>query len=198
MQEVFYEETSICQDRKKEGRKYNACVIGAVVAFALLTLFLIYMFTFYNLRAIGEGAVVFNILLIVLPPVIFLIWGIYLIRLRNKFCLDYDYTFVSGEIKFSKVVKSTNRIHICKFECIDIEKIGITGSKDYESYIKRSDIDVMYLTSNNIAAEGKKFYYLYVYNAKLGRNLYVLECTDEFIRQIVPYIKPTILEKGLR
>ena len=95
-----------------------------------------------------------------IPLALFLVSGILLGRLKDKFYVDYDYTFISGTIRFSKVIKNIKRKFIVSFDTSDIEKIGKYGSETYKRYSIMPGVKTQILTSNNVAEDNKEFFYI--------------------------------------
>ena len=117
-------------------------------------------------------------------------------KFKDKFYVDYDYTIISGSIRFSKVIKEIKRKHIVSFEASEIEKIGKYGSELFEKYSRMPDVKTVILTSNITPEEKKEFYYLVV-NKDGEKKMYVLECTETFIVNILKFAKRTVLDEAL-
>ncbi|MBR2498313.1 MAG: hypothetical protein IKB67_01180 [Clostridia bacterium] len=190
MKEVFYEESSLIQEQGTAKLKYNVFKILSILSYVIFGFWLFIVFWFFKLFS---GNIILNLIFVLIPAVIFFCSGLFLGRMKNKFYVDYDYTFVSGSIRFSKVIKNIKRKFIAKFDSSDIEKLGKYGSEVYEKYSVMTGIDKMILTSNNIASEGKEFFYLVV-NKDAVKTLYVLECTETFIVNILKFANKGIID----
>ena len=83
-----------------------------------------------------------------IPVAIFLIAGLLFGKYRNTLYVEYDYTFVSGSIRVSKVIKNTKRYFVIKFDTFNIEKIGRYNSATYKKYELMPGIDKKILTQN--------------------------------------------------
>ena len=127
----------------------------------------------------------------------FLATGIILGILKNRFYVEYDYTFVTGSIRFSKVIKNAKRKFIVKFECSDIEKIGKVGSGTFSKYYKMPGVTAKILTSNPNPAEKKDFYYI-VANTNGDKVIYILECTEMFMVQVLKFSNRLVLEEDFK
>ena len=127
----------------------------------------------------------------------FLASGILLGRFKDRFYVDYDYTFITGTIRFSKVIKNIKRKHIVSFETSDIEKIGKYGSETFNRYSLMPGIKSVVLTSNSIADENKEFYYI-VANVNGEKKIYILECTETFIVNVLKFSKRSVLDEALK
>ncbi len=190
MREVFYEESSKIQHVKSAKTKYNAFKVMSIISWILLAIWIyIVIFTF----DFGAGNIIINILFAVLPAASFIASGIVLGRLKNKFYVDYDYTFVTGEVRISKVIKEIKRRPVMKFSTSAIEKLGKYGSETYETYSKMQGVKRIILTSNVSPDDEKDFYYLVVNLEE--KKLLILECTETFIVNILKFANKSIVEK---
>ena len=190
MQEVFYEESARTLDDKGATRKYNIVRILSILSYVFLFLWIFISFNFYGL----SGLIVFDILFILIPAVMFFLTGFFLGKAKNKLYVDYDYTFVTGSIRISTVIKNIKRKFLFSFETSDIEKLGKYGSELFSKYEQMPGIKKKILTSNNSPEEGKSFYYV-VANVNSDKHLLILECTDMFIVNIIKFSNKTILDE---
>ncbi|MBE7081021.1 MAG: hypothetical protein E7372_00485 [Clostridiales bacterium] len=191
MQEVFYEETATIQNQEKAAKKYNFFKLISRICYILFTLYAIILFLFFGPDPNGA---IFSIIFSFLPLVIFLVTAILCGRYKNTLYVEYDYTFISGSIRIAKVVKDYRRKTVINFDTYNIEKIGRYNSSTYNKYQIMPGINKLILTQNLIASENKDFYYLVV-NVNSKKNLLVLECSDQFIVNILKFSKKTILEE---
>ena len=191
MQEVFYEETALVQSTGSAKTKYYVIKTFSIVSYMIAIFWLIVSITFFPLK----GNVLINILVAALPFVIFLVSGIMLGKMRDKMYVDYDYTFVSGSIRFSRVIKNVKRKGILQFDTGNIEKIGRYGSDTFERYMLAPEKKKIILTSNQTPDEGKDFYYI-VANVGGIKYVFVLECTEVFISYVIRYSNRTVIEDG--
>lgn len=194
MKEIFYEESAELRDRKSAGRKYYTFKILSVLSYVLLVFWVILVFVGYD---IGQGYWLTNLIFILVPIVVFLLSGIFLGRVKNRFYLDYDYTFVTGSVRIAKVIKNSKRRSIIKFEAENIERIGKYDSATYNKYAKMPGISKLILTGNYTPAEGKDFYYIAV-NADGSKKLLVLECTETLIVNILKFSNKNVLEEDFK
>ncbi len=190
MKEVFYEESSKIQKEKSAKTKYTIFKIMAVVSWVLLGIW-VYLVIFTI--PFGEGNVLLNIIFALLPAASFIASGIILGKFKNKFYVDYDYTFVTGELRISKVIKEIKRKPVMRFSTYNIEKIGKYGSETYSSYESMQGVKRVVLTSNVTPAEGKDFYYMVVNQEE--KKLLILECTETLIVNILKFSNKSIVEK---
>lgn len=190
MQEIFYEESASVQCERSATRRYNIIKFFSILSYVIMGIWLYLSINFYGLTKIF----LFDFLFITIPFAMFLISGILLGRLKNRFYVEFDYTFVSGDLRISKVIKNTKRKFMFKFDVKNIEKLGFYGSETYEKYEKMPGVSKHVLTSNTEASNNKDFYYI-VANISSGKNLFVLECTETLIVNILKYTNKGILDE---
>ncbi|MBO4251522.1 MAG: hypothetical protein J5911_02540 [Clostridia bacterium] len=191
MQEVFYEESAILENRKPEIRKYNMFNVFSFVSLTLGLLWCVMAVYFYQFK----GDILLNIVALALPLSGFIVSGIVFGRFKNRFCIDYDYTFITGSVRFSKVIKNVKRQKVLEFDTQSIEVIGRYDSEKYKRFKTMPGIKKLILTSNLEPQEGKDLYYLVV--ATSGQKyLLILECTETFISHLIRFSSRTAPEDG--
>lgn len=192
MQEVFYEESSIIQKEGVATKKYYLAKVFMVISyFIAITWGVICLFFIIDLKNI-LSSLIFSLI----PLALFIASGVIFGKMKDKIYVDYDYTFVSGSIRFSKVIKNFKRKHIINFDTHDIEKIGLYESESFERYSKMPDVKLKILTSNSLPSDGKYFYYI-VANVGGDKNLFVLECSELFIVNVLKFSGRTVLDQEL-
>ena len=175
MQEVFYEESSLLNKEKAALGKYRLLKTFSIISYVLAGLVVLMFFYFYNLE--NFSVLVFAIS-VLLPIALFLFFGIMLGRMKNSMYVDYDYTYVSGSIRISKIIRKIKRKNILKFEAGDIVQMGKYGS-------------------NQTPSDGCDFFYLQV-NTEGSNKLLIFDCSEKFMATILRYSNKTILEKDYK
>lgn len=193
MQEIFYEESAKIQEETSAARKYYIAKVFMVISYVLAVIWGIFCLTFL---IIDLKNILLSLIISLIPLALFIVSGIVLGKFKDKFYVDYDYTFVSGSIRFSKVIKNIKRKHIINFDTSDIEKIGLYGSELYEKYSKMPDIKTKILTSNSTPSEGKDFYYI-VANVGGDKYVFIVECSELFIVNILKFTNRTVLDQEI-
>lgn len=192
MQENFYEESAKIHEEASAVRKYYIAKVFMIISYVLAVIWGIFCLTFL----IDLKNILLSLIFSLIPLALFIVSGIVLGKLKDKFYVDYDYTFVSGSIRFSKVIKNIKRKHIINFDTSDIEKIGLYGSELYEKYSKMPDIKTKILTSNSTPSEGKDFYYI-VANVGGDKYVFIVECSELFIVNILKFTNRTVLDQEI-
>lgn len=193
MQETFYEESSNQRDVGSGKTKYYIFKVLSIISYIFVGLWALMFFIFFEFK----GNILLNLVIALIPFAMFLASGILLGRFKDRFYVDYDYTFITGTIRFSKVIKNIKRKHIVSFETSDIEKIGKYGSETFNRYSLMPGIKSVVLTSNSIADENKEFYYI-VANVNGEKKIYILECTETFIVNVLKFSKRSVLDEALK
>ncbi len=193
MQELFYEECAQVQNAHSAKRKYN---IFKTISIFFYILTGIWVVAFIYLYIIDINNPLFDFIIFLIPTAILLASAIFAGIFKNRFYLDYDYTFVSGSIRVAKVIKNIKRKFLISFETSCIEKIGPYGSKAFFTYNDISGINKQIFTQNEFPAENKDFYYI-VANVNSQKQLMVFECTELFIRNVLKYSKKTVIDEEL-
>ncbi len=192
MKELFYEESAKIQNEKTAKTKYYIFNIFSIFSYCMIFFGIIIIFI-----TPFDGNVVLTLIIAIFPTAIFLTCGIILGKIKNRFYVDYDYTFVTGSIRIAKVIKNVKRKQVMVFDTTNIEKLGKYNSETYVNYEKFPKIKKKLLTLNDVPAEGKDFYYLVV-NLNDEKNLLVFECTELFMANVLKYSNKMILEKDFK
>ncbi len=189
MRELYYEETVEISNDKKARARFIIFKTISLVAYVFTALWLYVMMLF----VLNPAHLVSYLILGLVPAAIFCATGVFCSILKNKFFTEYDYSVLTGSVRFSKIINRKKRKGIMSFSTADIERIGRFGSETYEKIIKMPNISKRTLTPNDTAAEGKGFYYLFV-NYRGTKMLLIIECSKLFISSIFSYCKRHVLE----
>lgn len=180
--DVFYEESSIAQNAKSGARKYQILNILSLIFFwigIILTLFA------FNIP--------FNLLVLwfLFVATFFVFWFV-LRRWKMHYNVSYDYSFVSGELRVSKVVNINRRKLVARFDTEAMIQIGDIDNPSFERFRSDPTVKTVLCTSNLEAKAGKFFMYILAeYN---GKKLFVLECREELLMHIMKFAKRGTLE----
>ena len=193
MREVFYEETCVNSNYKSDLKKFRLLTILSIASFVFVGLW--FFAAYWNLE-VTTGNTILNILFILVPMVAFFVTGLFLFKARSKFCVDYDYTFISGTLKFAKVINNKSRKFLFKFDTDKILRIGKAYSKEFDKILEDSTLKISLLTSNEEPDFGKELYYIYA-SFDGERQLLILECTKNFVVNVLNFCKRTVIDKEL-
>lgn len=193
MQELFYEECAQVQNAQSSTKKYNLFKSISILFYVLTGVWTVaYLF----LYIIDLNNLLFDIIIYLIPTALFLASAIVSGVFKNRFYVDYDYTFVSGDIRVAKVIKNIKRKFILSFDTTYIEKVGLYGSKTFYKYNEMVGINMQIFTQNDLPADGKDFYYI-VANVNAQKQLMVFECTQTFIKNVLKFSKKSVIDEEL-
>lgn len=197
-QELFYEETALHQNDKSEKTKYHIFSILSILFIVILLVYVGLCLGVIDFEKLGLGNVFLNIMIAVLPAIGLLITSGVFFVLKYRYCVDYDYTFVSGSIRVSKVIKNSKRRFLYSFNTDCIEKLGKIGSETFMNYLKFPDLKAVTLSSNKMPSDGKDFYYLVVNNVDKDKLMLIFECTEQFMVNVLKFSNKYIIEKDFK
>lgn len=189
MQDVFYEESCKSNNREKKSVLVIIYKVLSILFYVVAVLWAVIMLNFLEIDNL-----LLTIIFIFLPSIILAFNGYLFNFLRNKIIVDYDYTFVSGSVRFAKVFGEAKRKEIICFDCNDIEKIGFAFSNTFEKFNQMPDIEKKILTQNNTPSSDKNFYYI-VINFKSKKYIITFECSKKFIQLIIRFSKQYTFEE---
>jgi len=181
--DVFYEESSILHDTKKSEGKYKILHVISIIFLSLGILGLI----------LGVYFIPLDLWLFwgFICAWFFLVWFL-LRRWKMRVNVSYDYCFVSGELRISRVINVNKRKLTARFDHEDIIQLGDVDNPSYDRFANDPTIKTVVCTSNDTPAQGKFFMYILAdYN---GKKLFVLECREELLMNILKFAKRNKLE----
>ncbi len=182
--DVFYEESSVAKNESKGRKKYKVLNVFFII-FVILFAITVWLFIM-NIGSV-EGMIFWGMQALSWFGVWFLFY-----KWKSKVNVNYDYTFVSGDLRIAKVINVNKRKLVAKFDCEDIIQVGDVESSAFDRF--RSDPGTKFIlcTSNDEAAQGKFFMYIHAnYN---GKKLFVLECREELLMHMLKFMKRTALD----
>ncbi len=206
--DVIYEESSVPMNAKKGARKYKIMHIVSVCCLVLGILLLGFgglnmpfgkldfsgamtpeeleqLQTTYAIKVVMSICLASGILLLG-------VWFL-LFKWKSRVNVSYDYVFVTGELRISKVINVNRRKLIARFDCEEILQIGDVENQSYD-ILKSDPMNKEVLcTSNYVASDGKFFMYIHVNDN--GKKLYILECREQLLVNILKFAKRMVLEK---
>lgn len=204
MQEVFYEESANLHNEKPAKTRYTIftivgviCIISAVFSIIMIWAAFITPMSEEQLAALTVRDFLLSILPLIILFVLMLAGAIFLFKKRHSVYLSYDYTFVSGELRVSKVIHNRKRKLLYRLSDERLIKIGRVGSESYKKLKASPDNKEDILTPNDEAAEGKEFFYIQA-STNVGKKILVFECRMEMVATILRFINKNILESEFR
>ena len=197
--EKFYEESAISTRSEKEKKLYTVFKVAAIVFFVFFGIQFFMSFPYIgnvvaNENVTTSGKALFIVMWVGLT-LTWLLIGFLLFKLKNRFNVSYDYTFVEDEIRFTKVFNGKRRKFITTVTMDQILKIGYCDKPSFEAALRgNKGKKPKILTPNKEPDEEKMFIYLIV-NTSLERRIYVLECRKLLLEYLVFAAGRTKLER---
>ena len=181
--DIFYEESSTANNSKKGERKYLIATIVSRVFLAIGILGL-----FFGFMAVPVNAWLMWGLICAWFFVVWFVIG----RWKQRVNVSYDYCFVSGELRISKVININKRKLVAKFETDAIIQFGDADNPSFERFRSDPTAKTVFCTSNDMASPGK--FFMYILAEYDGKKLFILECREELLMNILKFAKRTQLE----
>lgn len=194
MKEIFYEESSVPADGMKQAKIFRNFRTISIVLYIIGVIALLpglsrgYVFFFDG----GKDEYLYMFISSLIIGLIFIALALGFTMANRKINIIYDYVFVSGEIRISKV-HGNRRKEIYVIKPSEILKIGKVFSEEYYRIKVSLHNRESRFTVNKIAADNKELYYFYC-NTNTGKGLLILECKEEMIKNIAYYVSKDILE----
>lgn len=199
--DVLYEESAVNANAAKGEKRYKILNLftwffgGIALIFAIL--FVIGLVSFLMAmsamkaedRATAIGSLIFYFMMITL------FGGPWLacFLMKRKINVSFDYTFVSGELRISKVFNVNRRKFLYRIDAESIQKMGDADSPSFDRVISDPSVKKIVCTPNAEPSGGKFFLYI-VTSESGGRRVYILECREELLINILKFVKRGILE----
>ena len=116
MREIYLEESVETIDKSSQKRKYSILSIFSILCYVTGFVWAIaFFYAVKNLEFI-------NYIIIFVPFFIFVLIGYVISSFKHRVIVDFDYSFNSGTLSFSKVYNSARRKTVLVFDTINIEK----------------------------------------------------------------------------
>ena len=200
--DAYYEESAINRKEGKERKIYTVinvfCYIFLILGIVLLVNFIFNMpFKGLSAGASEEAQQWYAtqksiaILSGFFGVFLFLQWFL-LFKLKARYNVSYDYVFVSGELRISKVFNVNRRKLIARIDCADILQVGDVDNSAYERLHSDPSTQEIVCTANDEAMSDK--FFMYILANMSGKKLYVLECRETLLLQMMKFMKRTVLE----
>ena len=113
-------------------------------------------------------------------------------KMKRHFNVSYDYVFVSGELRISKVFNVNRRKLVARVDCEDMIQVGDVDNSSYTRFKADPMVKEVVCTPNVEASNGK--FFMYVLANYDGKKLFVLECRENLLMNIMKFAKRSVLE----
>lgn len=182
--DIFYEESSLPRNSKKGATMYTICHIASLFFYILGAILAVFGF----FSAISIPNLIFNLLMAASQ----IGFGFLLGWFKKRFNVSYDYCFVSGELRVSKVININKRKLVARVDCEDMIQFGDVDNPSFGRFRSDPATKTVLCTSNDVPADGK--FFMYVLAEYNGKKLFVLECREELLMNILKFAKRNKLE----
>ena len=180
--DVFYEESSIARNEKKGKTKYQIFKILSNIFLLIGILGIVFIF-YVPMDGI--------FLWLFICAWFFICWFV-LFKIKNRFNINYDYTFVSGEVRIVKVFNVSKRKLVVKIQPEDIIQLGDVDNTSFENLRADPNTKFVFCAANDEPTDDK--FFMYIFANINGKTLYVLECREVLLMHILRFVNRTTLE----
>lgn len=192
--DAFYEESAVDSNSAKSIKKYR--ILQIISTACLVIAIMLFIFFIFNIPFGGSGEEVASMRFFfgfcgVQSAMFFLAWFL-LRKWKLRYNVSYDYCFVSGELRISKVFNINRRKLIARIDCSEMIQVGDIDNPSYERFKSDPTVKEVICTPNFEAGEGK--FFMYVLAQYNGKKLFVLECRELLLMNIMKFAKRTVLE----
>lgn len=192
--DAFYEESATDKNETRSKRIYQILHIVSRVFLVIGILLLILSFYNFPWQATtieAQSLRLFFGFIGVLGLTCLLTWFLFS-RVKMRFNVNYDYCFVTGELRISKVYNVNRRKLVARIDCNDMIQVGDMENLSYDRFKADPMVKEVICTPNLEPADGKFFMYVLAnYN---GKTLFVLECRETLLMNIMKFAKRGVLE----
>lgn len=181
--ELFYEESATHNKASREIRRSKIMGVLSVICFAVAIFGVMISITYVSASTLLAWYILCGW---------FFLSGIIFRFFKSRFNASYDYVFVSGELRISKVFNTNKRKLRAIIDCSEIVQIGDADNKEIERFASMPDVRNIVCTPNGCPSEGKFFMYIYTND----KSLYLLECRETLLLNILRFTRRGVLEDG--
>ena len=160
--------------------------------------FTILLFIMFSIspEALGEDFSIgdfflFNVLPLLVICIIFYAMYIYLRIKKHNYLVDYDYTFISGELRIARVLNGLKRKPVAKIDCRDISVLGKKSSDKFLRYKTMPGVKTIIATPNEDAEGAEDFIYFMVSQYKGEKCIIVFEPSANYLINIKKFASIT-------
>ena len=184
--DVFYEESAIAGNSNKKQKKYTVISVFSSIFLVLAIFWGVVAFGFITPSVIGDW--IFWVMILA-----WLLGAWYLLRMwKMRINVSYDYAFVSGELRISKVININKRKLVARIDCEEMIQFGDVDNPSFDRFRNDPNVKTVLCTANDEPPEDKFFMYILAeYN---GRKLFVLECRELLLMNMLKFAKRNKLE----
>ena len=192
--DAFYEESALNKNEKRDKKIYQILHIISMIFLSFgVVLAVAFLFNFPWVAPTPEDKayqIIFGI--VGFLSVISFLTCFFFSKLKARFNVNYDYCFVTGELRISKVFNVNRRKLVARIDCEDMIQVGDMDNPSYDRFKADPTVKEVVCTPNSKPAEGK--FFMYVLASYNGKTLFLLECRENLLMNIMKFAKRSVLE----
>ena len=116
---------------------------------------------------------------------------------KKRALTEYDFSVASDKVVITKILNRSNRAYGAKIPFLSIYKIGNPGSATYNKILTSPGIKKFDFTIKEDVGEDKKPFYIASKSGE-GHFVYLLQCSEQFMVQVVKNTSKDILEEDYK
>ena len=198
--DIFYEESAVNNNATRGGKTYNVLNVFSKIFLTLALIFLVG--ALMNIPVCSPGTLTpeqqeawemlrFLFFGGLFGGTFFLLLFFYFSYAKSLCNVSYDYVFVTGELRISKVFNVNRRKLVALVESGEMLSIGRVESDSYERLNADPSVKEVVCTPNKEKSEGKDF--IYVLSTHNGKTMYIIECRELLVANMMKFVKRTVL-----
>lgn len=200
----YFEESVQYTDLTKHNRKRLIYSIISNTAFAFIFIGILFAPITgqmengqYNVLSCSHPLFIVNIIFLLIYFSVCIAVMIIFNKKKKRALTEYDYKLSSDKVVITKILNRSNRAYGAKIPYLSIYKIGNPDSETYKKISTSNGIKKYNFTINETVGEGKKTFYI---ASKTGEEhaVYLLQCTEKFMVQIVKHTSKDIIEEDYK
>lgn len=199
MIDIFLEETVRLKDSVLAGKKFKRTKLLSYMFLSSAIFFTVLLFIVLSINpeAFDEGFSIgdyylFNVLPLFVFCVIFYTLYIVLRIKKHNYLVDYDYTFISGELRIAKVLNGLKRKPVAKIDCRDISVLGKRDSDKFLRHKSTPGVKTIIATPNEYADGNEDNLYFIVCRYKGEQCIIVFEPSANMLINIKKFTPRTV------
>lgn len=189
IREMYYEESAVPVNARKEEKLNKGFTIAAIVFFVLSAFY--FFFALMNIASLfGDEELqtidrVVGSLMTLSFFVVGVLIGVLLLVYRRRYNVSFDYAFVEDELRISKVFNGKRRKFLRTLKAEQMLKIGSCEKESFRrTQAGMSKKQILVMTPNEEPAANKEFFYI-LYSTTMEKVLVIIEARREILEYLV-------------
>lgn len=163
MIEVFHEESVKPTDSVKSMSKFRRTKFVSWMFLGTAVFFTLLLFISLNVGYESMEMGLYQIVPVLIIAIFsYVMYGVFR-RKKHNYLVDYDYTFITGELRIAKVLNGLKRRAVAKISCSNISAIGKLASDQYLRYSSTPGIKKIIATPNEESDKENVYFMVCMY-----------------------------------